>query len=90
MSDSDEQGILATRNWRLRWAVTNDLDSLHAVACQPEVYRYRFDGEAPAKELIFGMIEQSMAVDDRVGVGLGVLEAPAGPTVTICRTQLSP
>ena len=64
-------------DWRLRWAATSDLDGLHAVACQPAVYRYLFDGEPPARELILGRIEQGMVDADRVGVGLWVLEAPA-------------
>ena len=57
-------------DWRLRWAATSDLDGLHAVACQPAVYRYLFDGKAPAVELILGRIEQGMLDADRVNVGL--------------------
>jgi ribosomal-protein-alanine N-acetyltransferase len=64
-------------DWRLRWAATSDLDGLHAVACQPAVYRYLFDGKPPPRELILGRIEQSIVHADRVGVGLWVLEAPA-------------
>ena len=56
-----------------------DLDGLHTIACRPAVYRYRFDGKAPAKELFLEMIEQSMADDDRAGIGLWMVEAPTVP-----------
>ena len=62
-------------NWRLRRAAENDLDGLHAVACQPLVYRYLFDGAPPDKELLLGKIQKGMVDDDRVGVGLHILEA---------------
>ena len=65
--------------WQLRWAAMGDLDGLYAIACQPAVYRYRFDGKAPAKELFLEMIEQSKADDDSVGIGLWVVEAPMVP-----------
>lgn len=79
-------------DWRLRWAATSDLDGLHAVACQPAVYRYLFDGKAPATELILGKIEQGMVDAERVDVGLWVLEAPTvryGGYVQIEPSQLS-
>ncbi len=65
--------------WQLRWAAMGDLDGLHAIACQPAVYRYRFDGKAPGKELFLEMIKQSMADDDRFSIGLWMLEAPTVP-----------
>lgn len=80
------------RDWQLRWAAASDLDGLHAVACQPAVYRYLFDGKAPARELILRRIEQSIVDADRVGVGLWVLEAPAvryGGCVQIQPDQVS-
>ncbi len=79
-------------DWRLRWAATSDLDGLHAVACQPAVYRYLFDGQPPARGLILGRIEKGIVDADRVGVGLWVLEAPAaqyGGCVQIEPDQLS-
>ena len=72
----DDAGQLA---WRLRWVAMGDLDGLHAIACRPAVYRYRFDGKAPAKEQFLEMIGQSMADDGRIGIGLWIVEAPMVP-----------
>ena len=40
------------QTWRLRRGEMDDLDSLHALATIPRVYRYLFDGEPPSREHI--------------------------------------
>ena len=40
------------QTWRLRRGEMDDLDSLHALATIPRVYRYLFDGEPPSREYI--------------------------------------
>ncbi|MGI9503126.1 MAG: GNAT family N-acetyltransferase [Geminicoccaceae bacterium] len=62
-------------NWRLRWAAENDFDGLHAVTCQPLVYRHLFDGMPPTRESILDKVKKGMVDSDCVGVGLHVTEA---------------
>jgi hypothetical protein len=40
--------------WRLRRAALNDVDGLYALAANPLVYRYLFDGVPPEKAFIAG------------------------------------
>jgi hypothetical protein len=46
--------------WRLRGAGPDDVDGLHALACLPPVYRYLFDGVAPARAFIAQRVAQSI------------------------------
>lgn len=38
--------------WRLRPVAPADVPALHAIACEPEVWRYMFDGVAPAAAFV--------------------------------------
>jgi len=42
--------------WRLRLATFDDIDGLHSLASIPLVYRYLFDGAAPDREFIAGIL----------------------------------
>jgi [ribosomal protein S5]-alanine N-acetyltransferase len=70
----------ATRNaqikdrWRLRPADLNDTDGLHALAANPLVYRYLFDGVPPNKEFIARAVAQSVANAGETGLGMWFLE----------------
>jgi RimJ/RimL family protein N-acetyltransferase len=63
-------------DWWLRPAVLDDIDSLHALACEPPVCRYLFDGAAPDRAMIADGIAGAMADAARTGVGLWMLEGP--------------
>jgi [ribosomal protein S5]-alanine N-acetyltransferase len=60
--------------WRLRRANLNDIDGLHALAANPLVYRYLFDGVPPNKEFIARAVAQSVANAGETGLGMWFLE----------------
>jgi RimJ/RimL family protein N-acetyltransferase len=57
-------------SWGLRPATLDDVDGLHALACEPLVYRYLYDGAAPDRELIARIVAR--AAEDAAGTGLGL------------------
>ena len=61
-------------SWRLRPADLNDIDGLHALAANPLVYRYLFDGVPPNKEFIARAVAQSVANAGETGLGMWFLE----------------
>jgi [ribosomal protein S5]-alanine N-acetyltransferase len=63
-------------SWRLRPVALGDIDGLHALASQPSVYRYLFDGAAPDRATIANGVAKAMADAARTGLGLWVLEDP--------------
>jgi RimJ/RimL family protein N-acetyltransferase len=63
-------------DWQLRRATQNDIDGLHALASKPLVYRYLFDGVAPAKATIAARVARSLANAAEFGLGMWILEAP--------------
>lgn len=72
MSDAEIE-----HGWRLRLANLDDIDGLLALASVPLVYRYLFDGVAPAKELIARRVAQSIANAAATGSGMWLLERPS-------------
>ena len=60
--------------WRLRRADLNDIGGLHALAANPLVYRYLFDGVPPDKEFIAHRIAESVANAGGTGLGMWFLE----------------
>ncbi len=50
--------------WRLRPADLHDIDGLHALAGNPLVYRYLFDGAPPDNEFITRRVAESVANAD--------------------------
>lgn len=65
--------------WQLRPVTRDDVDSLHALASKPLVYRYLYDGIAPDKETIANRVARSIAEAVRAGVGMWVLEGASSP-----------
>lgn len=63
--------------WGLRRATLGDVDGLHALASEPLVYRYLFDGAAPSREMIGEGVADSVADAARTGLGLWILRSPA-------------
>jgi [ribosomal protein S5]-alanine N-acetyltransferase len=61
-------------DWRLRAADLNDIDGLHALASNPLVYRYLFDGAPPDKEYITRLVAQSLGNAGETGLGMWFLE----------------
>ncbi len=61
-------------DWRLRAADLNDIDGLHALASNPLVYRYLFDGAPPDKEFITRRVAESVANAGETGLGMWFLE----------------
>jgi ribosomal-protein-alanine N-acetyltransferase len=61
-------------SWRLRAADLNDIDGLHALAGNPLVYRYLFDGVPPDKEFIGRRVAESVANAGATGLGMWFLE----------------
>jgi RimJ/RimL family protein N-acetyltransferase len=59
--------------WRLRPASLADVDGLHALAGEPAVYRYLFDGAAPSREAIASAVAGAMADAAQTGLGLWIL-----------------
>jgi [ribosomal protein S5]-alanine N-acetyltransferase len=60
--------------WWLRAADLNDIDGLHALASDPLVYRYLFDGVPPDKEFIAQPVAESVANAGGTGLGMWFLE----------------
>jgi [ribosomal protein S5]-alanine N-acetyltransferase len=69
--------VKSTNGWRLRPASLDDIDGLHALASQPLVYRYLFDGVAPDREFIARRVAQAIAGATATGCGLWLLERDA-------------
>src|SRR5271156_978776 len=65
--------------WRLRAATIDDTDALLALASCTPVFRYLFDGAAPDRETIAGLLAQSIATASDTGLGMWLLECPAEP-----------
>jgi ribosomal-protein-alanine N-acetyltransferase len=61
-------------DWRLRPADLNDIDGYHALAANPLVYQYLFDGAPPDKEYITRLLTQSVANAGETGLGMWFLE----------------
>jgi [ribosomal protein S5]-alanine N-acetyltransferase len=61
-------------SWHLRPADLNDIDGLHALAANPLVYRYLFDGVPPDKEFIARRIAETLANAGESGLGMWFLE----------------
>ena len=64
--------------WRLRAADLNDIDGYHALAANPPVYQYLFDGVPPDKEYITRLLRQSIAHAGETGLGMWFLENVSG------------
>lgn len=62
-----------SESWRLLPITTDDVDQLHALACQPLVYRYLFDGTAPSRELVADRVARATANVATDGLGMWVL-----------------
>jgi RimJ/RimL family protein N-acetyltransferase len=60
--------------WHLRAADLNDIEGLHALAANPLVYRYLFDGVPPNKEYITRLLTQSVANAGETGLGMWFLD----------------
>jgi len=65
--------------WRLRRADLNDIDGYHALAANPPVYQYLFDGVPPDKEYITRLLRQSIAHAGETGLGMWFLEGASVP-----------
>jgi RimJ/RimL family protein N-acetyltransferase len=65
--------------WRLRRAGLEDVDGLYGLACLPPVYRYLFDGTAPARAFIAQRVAQSVGNPAASGLGMWILEGEAEP-----------
>jgi hypothetical protein len=63
---------------RLRSAGPDGVDSLYALACRPPVFRYLFDGAAPARAFMGLRIAQSVGRPAVSGLGMCILEVQAG------------
>ncbi len=59
-----------TARLRLRPLAPDDLDAIHRVWTDPEVRRYLWDGEEISSEVAAGVISDSAASFERVGLGL--------------------
>jgi [ribosomal protein S5]-alanine N-acetyltransferase len=66
-------------HWCLRRADLNDVDGYHALATNPLVYQYLFDGVAPDKEYITRLLKQSIANAGETGLGMWFLESVSVP-----------
>lgn len=62
------------QRWLLRSATTEDIDGLHALSCNPLVYRYLFDAEPPGRDFIADRIARSLVNMAELGIGMWVLE----------------
>lgn len=63
-------------DWQLRAAATEDLKDLLALTAKPEVYRFMFDGTAPARALLAERLDLFIANEAASGLGLWMLEQP--------------
>ncbi len=52
---------------------------MHALASEPLVYRYLFDGAAPGREMIREGVAGAVADAARTGLGLWILHGPDAP-----------
>lgn len=59
--------------WHLRRAVAEDAEAVHALAAQPAVYRYLFDGAAPELAPLRDWLMESAVFAGRPGLGLWIL-----------------
>jgi RimJ/RimL family protein N-acetyltransferase len=67
--------------WYLRRAAEQDTDALHALLCNPQVYRYLLDGEPAGRSMIVQWIEEGRRRPDTTGFGVWLLYADtAQPT----------
>jgi ribosomal-protein-alanine N-acetyltransferase len=76
--------------WRLRAAGIADIDPVHALLCEPLVYRYLCDGEAPPRTLAAERIEASLAHARTTGLGFWILESPASAHAGAVELRLGP
>jgi RimJ/RimL family protein N-acetyltransferase len=65
--------------WGLRPATLDDVDGFDALASEPLVYRYLFDGAAPGRETIAEGVAGAVADAARTGLGLWLLYGPGVP-----------
>jgi hypothetical protein len=63
--------VQANGGWRLRPADLNDIDGYHALAANPLVYQYLFDGVPPDKEYITRLLKQSVVNAGQTGLVCG-------------------
>jgi RimJ/RimL family protein N-acetyltransferase len=63
----------------LRLATLADVEGVHRLACEPRVYRYLFDGTAPARATIAEGIARAMADAAGTRLGLWILRSPRLP-----------
>jgi hypothetical protein len=63
-----------TECWRLRAVSQSDIAGLHALACQPLIFRYVFDNVAPECEFITRRVTQAITNAATPGLGMWVLE----------------
>jgi ribosomal-protein-alanine N-acetyltransferase len=61
-------------SWRMRRAALDDVDGLHALAANPLVYRYLFDGVPPDKEFIARRAAESVTNAGATGLSTWFLE----------------
>jgi [ribosomal protein S5]-alanine N-acetyltransferase len=66
--------VQADRGWRLRRAELNDIDGYHALAANPLVYQYLFDGVPPDKKYITRLLTQSVTNTGETALGMWFLE----------------
>jgi ribosomal-protein-alanine N-acetyltransferase len=66
--------VQANGGWRLRRADLNDIDGYHALAANPLVYQYLFDGVPPDKEYITRLLTQSVTNTGETPLGMWFLE----------------
>jgi RimJ/RimL family protein N-acetyltransferase len=62
--------------WHLRPVTLADVDGVHRLASEPLVYRYLFDGAAPARDSIAEGIGRAIADAARTQLGLWILQSP--------------
>ena len=60
--------------WRLRRADLSDIDGYHALAANPLVYQYLFDGVPPDKEYITRLLTKSVTNTGETALGMWFLE----------------
>lgn len=65
-----------TDAWSLRPAEATDVAALHDLACDPAVFRYLFDGEAPSRGFIEQIVLEGIADRTVDGAGLWILTGP--------------
>jgi ribosomal-protein-alanine N-acetyltransferase len=68
------RGRSVTECWRFRAVSQSDIGGLHALACQPLIYRYLFDNAAPECEFIAKRVTQAITNAATAGLGMWILE----------------